>query len=486
MSMNATPQKLHVAASGNKTASEIEQVFYRQQAFAIRLRASKLNDRLLKLNKLEEVVNRRKSEIYAATAADFSKPEAEVDLTEIFPVRHEIKQAKRHLTNWMKPNRVRPTLAMIGTQSWTIHEPKGVCLIISPWNYPINLTFGPLVSAIAAGNTAIIKPSEMTPHCSSLIKSIVEEVFEQDEVAVFEGDVQTSEQLLTLPFNHIFFTGSPAVGRIVMHAASEYLASVTLELGGKSPVIIDESANIKKAAKNLIWGKFSNNGQTCIAPDHIYVHENIMEEFVRCARAVIKQVYGENVAQQQLGKDYCRIVNDRHFTRLSNLLDDAKAKGGVIAEGGHVDADDRFISPTLLINVPDNADIMQQEIFGPLLPLIPYTNVKTVIDHINSQPKPLALYIFSTDNKQTEEILTNTSAGGSCINHSVVHFLHSNLPFGGVNNSGLGSAHGYYGFKAFSHERSILKDRLSITHWLFPPYTPTVKKLIDMTVRFFI
>ena len=375
---------------------------------------------------------------------------------------------------------------MIGTQSWTIHEPKGVCLIISPWNYPINLTFGPLVSAIAAGNTAIIKPSEMTPHCSSLIKSIVEEVFEQDEVAVFEGDVQTSEQLLTLPFNHIFFTGSPAVGRIVMHAASEYLASVTLELGGKSPVIIDESANIKKAAKNLIWGKFSNNGQTCIAPDHIYVHENIMEEFVRCARAVIKQVYGENVAQQQLGKDYCRIVNDRHFTRLSNLLDDAKAKGGVIAEGGHVDADDRFISPTLLINVPDNADIMQQEIFGPLLPLIPYTNVKTVIDHINSQPKPLALYIFSTDNKQTEEILTNTSAGGSCINHSVVHFLHSNLPFGGVNNSGLGSAHGYYGFKAFSHERSILKDRLSITHWLFPPYTPTVKKLIDMTVRFFI
>tara|TARA_R110002051_G_C8768889_1_gene503029 strand:+ start:20820 stop:22274 length:1455 start_codon:yes stop_codon:yes gene_type:complete len=484
--MNATPQKLHVAASGNKTASEIEQVFYRQQAFAIRLRASKLNDRLLKLNKLEEVVNRRKSEIYAATAADFSKPEAEVDLTEIFPVRHEIKQAKRHLKNWMKPNRVRPTLAMIGTQSWTIHEPKGVCLIISPWNYPINLTFGPLVSAIAAGNTAIIKPSEMTPHCSSLIKSIVEEVFEQDEVAVFEGDVQTSEQLLTLPFNHIFFTGSPAVGRIVMHAASEYLASVTLELGGKSPVIIDESANIKKAAKNLIWGKFSNNGQTCIAPDHIYVHENIMEEFVRCARAVIKQVYGENVAQQQLGKDYCRIVNDRHFTRLSNLLDDAKAKGGVIAEGGHVDADDRFISPTLLINVPDNADIMQQEIFGPLLPLIPYTNVKTVIDHINSQPKPLALYIFSTDNKQTEEILTNTSAGGSCINHSVVHFLHSNLPFGGVNNSGLGSAHGYYGFKAFSHERSILKDRLSITHWLFPPYTPTVKKLIDMTVRFFI
>ena len=483
--MKGEHQDLQSTVAQNISTQLMGEIFSRQQEFALGLRATNAKQRLEKLEKLRLVINRRKREVYAAAAADFSKPEAEVDLAEIFPVLHEIAHARRHLKKWMKPKPVLPTLAMIGTQSWIKYEPKGVSLIISPWNYPFNLTFAPLVSAIAAGNTAIIKPSEMTPHCAALIKSIVQEVFDPEEVAVFEGEAKTAEELLKLPFNHIFFTGSPAVGRIVMRAASDYLASVTLELGGKSPVIIDETANLKKAARNLVWGKFSNGGQTCIAPDHVYVHENVMAEFIVHARLQIERAYGKTSSAQQNSPDYCRIVNDPHYDRLSNWLDDAIEKGGKVLAGDHRVAADRFIAPTLLTQVPDDALLMQQEIFGPLLPIIPFMEIKQVIAQINQQPKPLALYIYSKNNKNINDILDNTSAGGSCINHSVVHFLQGNLPFGGVNNSGLGSAHGYYGFKAFSHERAVLRDRFSITHWLFPPYTPTVKRLIDMTLRFF-
>lgn len=480
------------ALAENKTATHVSDsytdpvvnVFHRQQRFALTLRPSNARQRLEKLNRLGAAITRYKQDIYDATFSDFKKPSAEVDLAEIFPIMHEIAHAKRHLKSWMKAKRVPATLAMLGTQSAVRCEPKGVCLIISPWNYPLNLSFGPLVSAIAAGNTAIIKPSEMTPHCSALIKRIVEEVFDPQEVAVFEGAAEVSTKLLTLPFNHIFFTGSPAVGRIIMKAASEHLASVTLELGGKSPVIIDETANLKAAARNVVWGKFSNNGQTCIAPDHVFVHKRVLNQFVAHARSHIEAFYGKE-EEQHNSPDYCRIVNERHYHRLSNMLKDAKEKGGTVAVGGLSVVDDRFISPTLLTDTPDDATIMQEEIFGPLLPIISFSDIDKVLDRINQQPKPLALYIYSKDNQQITKILANTSAGGTCINHSVVQFLHGNLPFGGVNNSGLGSSHGYYGFKAFSHERSVLRDRFSITHWLFPPYTASVKRLINLIVRFF-
>jgi aldehyde dehydrogenase (NAD+) len=368
--MTADTVQVSVPAPGPVNGDE-QEIFRRQQVFTPTLRRTTARDRLAKLEKLRRAIEARRSEIQQAAAADFRKPPEEVELGEIFPVLHEIGHARRHLKKWMKPAKVRPTIAMLGTQAQIRYEPKGVCLIISPWNYPFNLTFGPLVSAIAAGNTAIIKPSELTPNCSRLIRQIVEDLYSPDEVAVFEGDADVAQQLLALPFNHIFFTGSPAVGRIVMQAASRHLASVTLELGGKSPAIVDETADIDKTVGSLVWGKFVNNGQTCIAPDYVYVQERVRDAFLEKVR------------------------------------------------------------------------------------------------------------------ERIEKVLGNTSAGGSCVNTCAAHFLHGNLPFGGVNNSGIGNAHGEYGFKTFSHERAVLTDWFSSSHMLSPPYTDKVRKLLRMTSKYF-
>jgi aldehyde dehydrogenase (NAD+) len=304
-------------------------------------------------------------------------------------------------------------------------------------------------------------------------------------VAVFEGDLDVSTRLLALPFNHIFFTGSPAVGKIVMRAAAQHLASVTLELGGKSPAIVDETADLDKTVRNLVWGKFSNNGQTCVAPDHVYVHESVRDVFLDKMQARIQQVYGADAATQQRSADYCRIVNDRHFMRLHELLQDAIQRGARVVAGGSVDAGERFIAPTVLTDVAPASEIMEEEIFGPLLPVLGYAELDAVLQEINSRPKPLALYVFSKNQARIEQVLSNTSAGGSCVNHSVVHFLHGNLPFGGVNNSGIGNSHGVYGFKAFSHERAVLIDRFSSTHLLSPPYTARVRSMIKLVSRFF-
>ncbi len=461
------------------------EVFQRQRRFAPRLRQTSASERLAKLDKLKKALEARRGDIQKAAAADFGKPTAEVELSEIFPVLHEINHAKRQLKRWMKPVTVRPTLAMLGTQAQVHYEPKGVCLIISPWNYPFNLSFGPLVSAIAAGNTAIIKPSEMTPHCSRLIGAMIAEIYPPEEVAVFEGKADVAERLLALPFDHVFFTGSPAVGRIVMGAAARHLASVTLELGGKSPTLVDETADLDRAARNIVWGKFTNNGQTCIAPDHVYVHASVCDRFVDKVRQYIAQMYGDTPEAQRNNPDYCRIVNDRHFQRLTALLDDAVGHGARVVAGGMTEATTRFIAPTVLVDVPHQAQIMQEEIFGPLLPVLPYTDLEQMLADINARPKPLALYVFSKNKARIAQVETRVSAGGSCVNQCVVHFLHGNLPFGGVNNSGIGSAHGLYGFKAFSHERAVLVDRFSITHILFPPYTKAVKKLIALTSRYF-
>mgnify|MGYP000057676352 CR=1 FL=1 len=467
------------------SATSIQKIFEDQRAKALQLRTSDAQRRLAKITRLREAIVAQTKAIHAAAYADFKKPAAEVDLTEIFPVLIEIKDARKHLKKWMRPKRVSPTLPLFGTSARVRSEPKGVCLIISPWNYPLNLTFGPLVSALAAGNTVIIKPSEYTPHMSALMEKIVREIFTENEVTVIQGDEKVAANLLKLPFDHIFFTGSPAVGKVVMTAAAKNLASVTLELGGKSPVIVDKSANIKKSAGNIMWSKFANNGQTCIAPDILYVHESVKEQFVREATKRLNAVYGADSRSQMNNPDYCRIVNARHFKRVKHLLDDAKAKGASVLAGGDSDAADNFLSPTILDNLSPKSDIMHQEIFGPLLPIITFSDLTQVIDDINSRPKPLALYIFGRDKKRNEQILKNTSAGGSCINTSAVHFLHANLPFGGVNNSGIGNAHGEYGFKAFSHERAVLTDKFSVTSNLFPPYTKWVRRQINLVVGLF-
>jgi aldehyde dehydrogenase (NAD+) len=445
----------------------MQEVFDSQAVTALRLRSSTSQERIEKIRKLRDAVIAHTEDWYRAAYADFKKPPGEVDLAEILPVCVEANDAIRNLKKWMKPSRVWPTLLTGGTRSYVQYVPRGRCLIIGPFNYPINLTLGPLVSAIAAGNTAILKPSELTPNMSALMCKVIAEVFTEDEVAIFQGEADVAQALQALPFDHIFFTGSPAVGKYVMAAAAKNLTSVTLELGGKSPTIVDASANLKLAAKNIMWAKFANSGQTCIAPDHVFVHENVKDRWVEICREELKNAYGSSLSEQQSSPHLAHIVNTRHTSRVKALLDDANALGARALVGGGVGEADCFIQPTLLDKIPENARIMDEEIFGPLLPIIGFSNLDEVIARVNAGPKPLALYIYSQTNANIDKVLTQTVSGGACVNHALMQFLHGNLPFGGVNNSGIGNAHGHYGFKAFSHERGVVRTQFSFVATLF-------------------
>jgi aldehyde dehydrogenase (NAD+) len=478
-----TAVSLHAVQPATADHNSMRRVFEAQGETAIRWRESTAAERIDRIKRLRDAVLAHAEQIHAAAAADFRKPGAEVDLTEIMPVVAEANHALRKVKKWMKPQGVWPTRLMMGTKSWIQHQPKGRSLIISPWNYPLNLTFSPLVSALAAGCTAILKPSEMTPHMSALMATIVRKTFAEHEVALFEGEVDVSQALLELPFDHIFFTGSPAVGKLVMAAAAKHLTSVTLELGGKSPTIVDASADIPLAASNIAWGKFTNNGQTCIAPDYVYVHESVHDAFVQELTRVLRDTYGASADAQLNSPDLARVVNARHTKRIGALLEDARSRGAGIIGGETVSEQDCFVAPALLTAVPREARIMEEEIFGPLLPILPYSNLDSVIADINAQPKPLALYMWSKTRANIDQVMQRTSSGGACINHTVVHYMHGNLPFGGVNNSGIGAAHGLFGFKAFSHERAVVKTRFMMARMFFPPYTERVRKMIRMAMK---
>ena len=441
---------------------ELERVYAKQLERRAAVGATSAGERIEKIRRLLDAIFARRAEIQAALWEDYRKPAPEVDLSEIYPVTGEARHAIAHLRRWMKPHRVRAPLALLGSRSRIMHEPKGVVLIISPWNFPVNLTFGPLVSAIAAGNCAILKPSEMTPHTSACMKRIVAELFDESEVAVIEGDASVAEALLKKRFDHIFFTGSPAVGKIVMHAAAEHLTSVTLELGGKSPVIVDRTANLDEAARKIAWGKFLNNGQICIAPDYALVDATICAAFLEKLRAAIRPESGV-------------MVNERHAARVRRLLDGAAPAG----EG-------RRIPPTVLENVSPDAPIMQEEIFGPVLPVIPYQSLGEALALINEREKPLVLYLFSRSRAVIRDVLRCTRAGGTAVNDTLVHFYQHNLPFGGAGNSGMGKAHGVYGFEAFSNARGVLEQPLpfSTIQLLYPPYTKLKQKLIDFTIKY--
>ncbi len=448
------------------------------------LRSGTIKDRKNKLKALKNWVEANSDKIIATLYNDFKKPEVEVLLSEIQPVAAAARHAIKNLHRWTKPKRVPTPLTLFGASSSIHYEPKGVCLIIAPWNYPFNLMVLPLIEAIAAGNTAILKPSEMTPHTAQLIEDMVGDLFSEDEVKVIQGEVKTSQQLLALPFDHIFFTGSPAVGKIVMEAASKHLTSVTLELGGKSPVIIDETANVKDAAEKLVWGKFMNCGQTCIAPDYVYVHSSIYNAFENeLKKSIEKEYYKDGQVNKE---DYARIVNANHFKRVFSLLEDVIEVGGKIVHGGTAHAEENLIEPTIITNMPDSSRVMQEEIFGPILPLIKYDNIDEVIEQISSKPKPLALYYFSKSKKNTSKIIKEVSAGGVCVNESVLHFTNHDLPFGGVNNSGIGKSHGYHGFIAFSNEKSVLKQRVGLTSikFFYPPYNDTITKLTRIVAKY--
>lgn len=475
----------NVAVPGiDASSAEIERIFKLQQANQYAVGRTTARERKAKLKRIEKALLARRQDIREALHADFRKHPSEVDLTEIFPVTSEIKHTARHLSKWMRPRRVKTPLAMLGTKSHIHYEPKGVVLIIAPWNFPINLTFGPLISAIAAGNCVMIKPSEHTPHASAVTKSILGELFDESEVAVIEGGIETSTSLLALPFNHIFFTGAPAIGKIVMEAASKHLASLTLELGGKSPTIVDETADLDAAARRIAWAKYTNNGQICIAPDYLFVHESKKDAFVAKIKEQIEGFYGLDARRSE---SYARIVNHRHYKRLSSYLDDAKEKGAAIAYGGSTDGSEDYIEPTIVENVPPDSKLMTEEIFGPILPIQSFKSLDEPIAVINSKEKPLALYIYSKSNRNIEQVIQNTRAGGTCINHSAVHFFQHNLPFGGSNNSGIGKGHGFFGFEAFSNARGVLKQLLplSAVELMSAPFTKLKQKIIDISIKFF-
>ncbi len=467
----------------NAQSADIQRIFSAQRNTALKLRESTVEQRIRKLRRLRKAIEIRHDQIIAAGAADFGKPDIEVEMTEILTVIMEISHTCKHLKKWLKPKRVPSTALMLGTSASVRYEPRGRCLIISPWNYPLTLTFGPLVPAIASGNTVIIKTSELTPNLSAVMVEIIRDAFDESEVAILEGDASVASELLALPFDHSFFTGSPTIGKVVMRAAAEHLTSVTLELGGKSPTIIDESADLEMAVKTITWGKFLNAGQTCIAPDHLYVASNVRDRFVQLLRQHLDQVYGEGAKARSA--PLARIVNQRHASRIAGLIEDALERGARASYGSVIDVQDRFISPTLLEDVPSDAKIMQEEIFGPVLPIIVFDDLDEVIQRINAGPKPLALYIWSKNRQHIEQILQNTSAGASCINHVAGHFLHNNLPFGGVNNSGIGSYHAEWGIRAFSHERSVLESKIMLSSLFFPPYTQTTRRILRWLFKFF-
>ena len=467
-----------------KSTTEIKSLFDQQVNHQRIVARSTAKERIQKLKKLHKAVLSNKEKIRKALHEDYRKHPSEVDLTEIYPVTGDIKHAISHLRRWMRPQHVNTPLSLMGSSSWVHYEPKGVCLIISPWNFPLNLTFGPMISAIAAGNCIILKPSEHTPHISQVMSEMIAELFDPKEITVAQGGIENSKALLELPFNHIFFTGAPSIGKIVMTAAAKNLTSVTLELGGKSPTIVDETANIKTAGKRIAWSKCLNNGQVCIAPDYIYVHESKKDELVNAINANIKKMYGDSIGQSD---SYCRIVNNIHFNRVKSYMDEAMNHDVKIEGGGNMDSDQDFIEPTLISNVNAEMDLMLHEIFGPLLPIITYTNLDEALDKINKKEKPLALYIYSGKKKNINKIINETSAGGTCINHSAIHFFNNNLPFGGVNNSGIGKAHGKYGFEAFSNARAVLKQwsPMSAIELMAPPYTDLKQKLIDLSIKYF-
>jgi aldehyde dehydrogenase (NAD+) len=468
---------------GESDPAQIRHVFDAQLATALAWRQSTIAERIARLKKLRTAMMARREDFYNAFELDYRKPATEVEGTELMPVLDEIRHTIASLKKWARPRSVWPTIVTGFTRSWIEYQPRGRVLIVAPWNFPLNLCFGPLVSALAAGNTVILKPSEMTPAVSAVMAEIIADLFPPNEVALFEGSLPTSQVLLELPFDHIFFTGSPAVGKVVMAAAAKNLTSVTLELGGKSPVIVDESADMKLAAQTLMWGKFTNCGQICVAPDHLYVHESVKDRFVAACREVLSERFGATADAQRKSEDYTRVINQRHTQRIAGLLQDAKDKGAKVLLGGDVDVPGCYISPTLIEQVPPNATIMSEEIFGPVLPIIAYRDLDEVVRQINAGHKPLALYVFSSNKQRTRRLLAQTSSGGVAINHCVLHYAHGNLPFGGVNNSGIGNAHGEYGFKAFSHERAVLKTGpILMARLFFPPYTGLKKKLIRWTV----
>ena len=446
---------------------EIEKVVEKQRTYFASQHTKSIPKRIKLLKALRKEIANREQEIYDALHADFKKSTFETYVTEIAIVLSELDLTISRLHKWSKPKRVKASLLNFPSSDYIYSDPYGTVLIIAPWNYPFQLAIAPIISAIAAGNTVVIKPSELTPHTSALLNKIVETVFKEDIAIVIEGGVEVSQELLKQRWDYIFFTGSVNVGKIVAKAAAEYMTPVTLELGGKNPCIVDETANIPLAAKRIVWGKFVNAGQTCIAPDYILIKEDKKRQFIDCLKIEIEKAYSIN---PETSDDYPRIISEKNFNRLAKMLDNQ-----VIAYGGKLNKIERYIAPTIIDNPSISSEIMKDEIFGPILPILAYKSEEDLGTIIKRYEKPLSLYIFSNNKAFIKKILKTFSFGGGVINDTLVHFANHRLPFGGVGNSGIGAYHGKLSFDTFSHQKAITKR----ANWLDIPlrYAPYKGKL---------
>jgi aldehyde dehydrogenase (NAD+) len=452
-------------------ADEIDRIFAKQFDYRLELKRTTAPERAAKLRRIRDLIEGSRGAIQQALKEDFHKPTFESDFTEILSVQIELDHAIKHVRSWMRPRRILTKLDLAGMRSRIRYEPRGVVLILGPWNYPFALVMSPLVGAVAAGNCVIVKPSELTPATSALVGRLLAEIFPVEEVAVIQGGKDAAQELLRKPFDHIFFTGSVPVGKLVMESAARNLCPVTLELGGKAPAIIDETADLEQAAERVVWGKFLNGGQTCVAPDYVWIQESRYGELIGRLRARIAASYGHTAAEQRATPDLCRIINRHSFDRLTGLLKDAVERGATVEVGGQTDPVDLYIAPTVLSGVDWDMAIMTEEIFGPILPVIPYRDLDSVYGKLSRLPKPLAIYLFTTVRSRIEDVGRNTSAGGTVVNNLIIHAGNPSLPFGGVGASGIGNYHGEHGFRTFSHERpEQTAGPFPIVNWLFPPY----------------
>jgi aldehyde dehydrogenase (NAD+) len=469
-------------------------------------------------------VRSHREDIRAAVAADLGKPEPETDLTEVLPVIAEARHTMRRFRRWMRTRRVGTPLSLAGARSRVAVEPKGVVLIISPWNFPFNLALMPLVSALAAGNRCVVKPSELAPATSALVARMMGELFEPEEVAVVEGDAEVAKALLAEPFDHIFFTGSPRIGRRVMEAAARHLSSVTLELGGKSPAIVDASADPETAAERIVWAKYINAGQTCIAPDYVLVARTHHDRFVAAAETAVSRLY-RDAAPERFAGNYSLIVTDRHADRLRSLIAEAREAGaavrapldpagptdpgrtepgrtnpgrtnpgrtnpGAAAGAGDAPAGEagpRYLPPVLLTGVPPEAAVMREEIFGPVLPVLPVDSLDEALAFVRERAKPLAMYVFARTRLAADAAVRGAGAGGVCFNDALLHYMNPKLPFGGVGESGSGKAHGHSGFLEFSNRKPVLVQRrgFAVSKLVYPPYTASARRRVRLMMRLF-
>jgi aldehyde dehydrogenase (NAD+) len=447
-----------------------ENVVNLQRQFFATGKTLSLDFRIQQLKILKQAILENEEAIFEVLKTDLNKPQFETYLSEIFVVIQEINYAIKHLSKWMKPRKVPTPIAQFPATCKIYPEPLGVVLIIGAWNYPINLTILPLVGAIAAGNCAVIKPSEIAENSSGFISKIIAKYFDPSYITVVEGDKDTTQNLIDRKFDRILFTGSPTVGKIIMKAAAEHLTPVTLELGGKSPCIVEPNINLEYTAKRIVWGKFLNAGQTCIAPDYLLVNHQIKDRLIEQIKTVIKEFFGEDPSDS---KDYTRIINRQQFDRLSGLLENSQ-----IITGGITNPADLYIAPTVVEPIEPQHPLLKEEIFGPILPIVEYEDLKEAIAYINSRPKPLALYFFSNDRSQHKQVLKSISSGGVCINDTILHNGVPGLPFGGIGNSGMGAYHGSASFDTFSHFKSVLHQSFKIDlTFLYPPYRDKMKWL---------